>query len=198
MGIRAPSVVKYSPEREGPMNAAVRLTARLVPVLTLTFAAAAFAQGPPMPGPEHDVLKRDVGVWDSVMEMSFPGIPPMTMTGVETSTLLAGRWLVTEYRGEVAGMVFEGRGLTGWDPAKKAYVAVWVDSMNTSINQSESTFDAAANTLKGWMEMADPSGTKSRAKTEETWPTPDTRLVKVFGPDGGTEPMMKITYTKRK
>jgi hypothetical protein len=176
----------------------MRAAACLVPTLTLALAAAALAQGPPVPGPEHEVLKRDVGVWDSVMEMSLPGLPPTTMTGVETNTLVAGRWLVSEYRGEVMGQVFEGRGLTGWDPSRKAYVGVWVDSMGTSINQSESTFDAATRTLTGWMEMADPSGSKSRAKTQETWPGADTRLVMVFPPGGGTEPIMRITSTRRK
>lgn len=176
----------------------MRAPARLVPVFALALSSAAFAQGPPLPGPEHEVLKRDVGVWDSVMEMSFPGMPPSTMTGVETNTLVAGRWLVSEYRGEVMGQAFEGRGLTGWDPAKRAYVGVWVDSMGTSINQSESTFDAATGTLTGWMEMVDPSGSKSRARTQETWPTTDTRLVRVFPPNGGTEPLMKITSTRRK
>jgi len=151
-----------------------------------------------MPGPEHEILKRDAGVWDVVMEMQFPGMQPMTMNGTETSTLLAGRWLVTEFRGEIMGMTFEGRGLGGWDPEKKAYVGVWADSMSTSLSHSESTHDAATNTMKGWMEMADPSGGKSKARTEQTWPTADTRVVKVFGADGSPEPVMKMTYTKRK
>lgn len=170
----------------------------LAPVLALALAAAAFAQSPPMPGPEHELLKKDVGVWDCVLEMTIPGAPPMTMNGVETNTLVAGRWLVSEFKGEMMGQVFEGRGITGWDPAKMAYTGVWVDSMATSISVAESTLDAATSTLKGWMEMPDPAGGKSKAKTEATWPTPETRLVKVFGPDGSAEPFMKMTYTKRK
>lgn len=174
-----------------------RLVPVLVPALVLAFAAAAFAQGPPMPGPEHEVLKKDVGVWDVVMEMSFPGMGPMTMTGVETNTLLSGRWLVTEFKGEVMGMGFESHGITGWDPEKAAYVTASADTMSTSINTGEATHDAATSTLKGWMETSGPMG-KSKSRTEATWPTADTRLVKVFGPDGSPEPFMKITYTKRK
>lgn len=176
----------------------MKAAARLAPVLTMALAGAAFAQGPPMPGPEHEILKRDVGVWDTVMEMSFPGAPPMTMMGVETNTLLSSRWLISEFRGEIMGQAFEGRGMTGWDPEKKAYVAVWADSMSTSINQGESTHDAATNTAKGWMETASPMGGRSRSRTEASWPTADTRVVKIFGPDGSTEPFMKMTYTRRK
>lgn len=176
----------------------MKAAARLAPTLVLLLAVPAIAQGPPMPGPEHEVLKRDAGTWDVVLEMQVPGMGPMTMTGTETSTLVAGRWLVTEFRGEMMGTTFEGRGIAGWDPAKKAYVGVWADSMSTSLSQSESTYDAATNVMKGWMEMPDPSGGKTKAPTEEAWPTPDTRLIKVFGPDGSAEPTMKMTYTRRK
>jgi hypothetical protein len=174
------------------MRSAGRLT-----VLALAFAAPALAQGPPMPGPEHEILKRDVGVWDVVMDMNIPGMGPFTMTGVETNTLMSGRWVITEFKGEAMGMAFENRGITGWDPDKKAYVGVWADTMGTSLNTSEGTYDAATNTLKGSMDTAGPMG-RARMRSEATWPTPDTRLVKVFSPDGGAEPFMKITYTKRK
>jgi hypothetical protein len=120
------------------MNAALRLA----PALTLLFAAGALAQAPPVPGPEHEILKRDVGVWDVVVEMLFPGAPPMTMSGVETNTLVAGRWLVSEFRAEMMGQAFEGRGITGWDPGKKVYTGVWVDSMGTSLNLAEASHGA--------------------------------------------------------
>jgi hypothetical protein len=175
------------------MNAALRLA----PALTLLFAAGALAQAPPVPGPEHEILKRDVGVWDVVVEMLFPGAPPMTMSGVETNTLVAGRWLVSEFRAEMMGQAFEGRGITGWDPGKKVYTGVWVDSMGTSLNLAEASHDPGTNTLTGWIEMADPSGGKGRAKTETSWPAADTRLFKVFPPDGASDPFMKMTYTKR-
>jgi hypothetical protein len=178
----------------------MKAAACLAVILTLGLAAGAYAQGPPppQPGPEHEILKRDVGVWDATIEMSFPGAPPMTMTGVETSTLMAGRWLVTEWESDMMGQPFEGHGVAGWDPAKKAYVGVWADSMNTDFSHSESTYDSETDTLTGWMEMPDPMGGKSKAKTEETWPDENTRMVKIFGPDGGPEPFMTFTYEKRK
>jgi hypothetical protein len=171
--------------------------ARLALVLSRAATTPAFAQGPPTPGPEHEILKRDVGVWDVVMEMSFPGMPPMTMTGVETNTLMSGRWVVSDFKGEAMGMTFENHGITGWDADKKAYVAVWADTMSPSLNTGESTYDAATNTLKGWMETNGPLG-RTRSRSEATWPAPGTRVVKIFAADGPPEPVMKLTYTKRK
>jgi hypothetical protein len=162
-------------------------------------AVGAFAQAPPpQPGPAHAILEKDAGVWDVTMEMTFPGMPPMTMTGVETSTLMGGRWLITKFESDMGGQPFEGHGITGWDPSRKAYVGVWADTMGTQITHSESTYDAETDTLKGWMEMPDPMGGMSKVKTEEAWPEEGTRIVKVYGPDGGPEPVMSFTYTRRK
>ena len=178
------------------MKAASCLAATLV----LGLAAGAWAQGPPppQPGPEHEILKRDVGVWDATIEMTFPGAPPMTMTGVETSTLVAGRWLVTEYESDVMGQRFEGRGIAGWDPGKKAYVGVWVDSMNTEFSHSESTYDPETDTLTGWTGMPDPMGGKNKAKTVEEWPDEETRVIRIYPTMEAPEPSMTMTYKKRK
>jgi hypothetical protein len=176
----------------------MRLKTLAPTLVVLLLAAGAFAQAPPpQPGPEHAILARDAGVWDVTMEMSFPGGPPMTMTGVETSTLMGGRWLITKFESDMMGQPFEGHGITGWDPAKKAYVGVWADTTGTQITHSESTYDKETDTITGWMEMPDPMGGMSKAKTEESWPDEQTRIVKVYGPDGG-DPFMTFSYTKRK
>ena len=176
----------------------MRASACLAVIVALAAGAGAQGPAPPQPGPEHEILKRDAGTWDATIEMSMPGAPPMTMTGVETSTLMAGRWLVTEWTSEMMGQPFEGHGISGWDPAKNAYVTVWVDSMNTEISLGEASYDPETDSLTGWMEMPDPMGGKSKVKTVEEWPDEDTRLVRFFGPDGGDEPFMAFTYEKRK
>lgn len=141
----------------------MRLTASFAAALLLGAAASALAQPPvPQPGPEHDVLKRDVGAWDVTMEMTAPGMPPFQMTGVET------------------------------------YVSVWANTMSTSLNVGESTFDTATNTLTGWSEMPDPAGGKAKAKTVAMWPGPDQRVVKIYMPADAPEPFMTMTYKKRK
>jgi hypothetical protein len=178
----------------------MRLTTPFVAALIFGASAGAFAQPPvPQPGPEHEVLKRDVGTWDVTLEITpAPGMPPFSMTGVETNTLFGGRWVLTDNKFDMMGQTFEGHGISGYDPARKAYVSTWADTMSTSLNVGEGTFDAATNTMTGWSEVADPAGGKTKAKTVTTWPGPDQRLVKMYLPADAPQPFMTMTYKKRK
>ena len=49
----------------------------LVAVLSVALAAVVTAQQAPAPGPEHQLLKQDVGTWDANVEYWFaPNTPP--------------------------------------------------------------------------------------------------------------------------
>jgi hypothetical protein len=176
-------------------------------IAALCSSGTAWAQAgqdmPPMPkpGPEHEILKADVGVWDAVVEMFMaPGQPPATSKGVETNTLMGGLWLVTEFKGDMMGSPFEGRGMSGYDSLKKKYVGTWVDTMSVGIATVESTYDAATKTLSGTMEAPDMTGKVSRMKETVVYKDPNTRVFTMFntGPDGKDVPTMRITYTRRK
>ena len=170
----------------------------------LAVAGAARAQGPepPKPGPEHERLKKAVGVWDATVEMfQAPGQPPEVSKGTETNTMTAGGlWLVTDFKSTMGGQPFEGHGLAGYDPAKKKYVGTWVDSWTTMLATSESTFDPATKTETAYMDMADPTGKVVKTKMQTTWKDDDTRVFVLYGagPDGKEAPGLKITYKRRK
>ena len=57
----------------------------------------------PRPGPEHELLKKDVGVWDATVESTMqPGGKPSVSKAVETNTLLGdGLWLIEDFKGEI-------------------------------------------------------------------------------------------------
>jgi hypothetical protein len=162
-------------------------------------------QGMPMPkpGPEHMILKQDEGTWDAVVEMFMaPGAPPMTSKGVETNVVgCGGLCLITDFKGEMApGQPFHGHGTSAWDPAKKKYVGSWTDSMSSGIAMAESTYDAAAKTMTGYMEGPDASGKVAKMKSVVEYKGADSRVFTMYmpGPDGKDVLGMRITYTKRK
>lgn len=173
-------------------------------VVLLAFGPVAMASGqppPPTPGPEHEILKREAGTWDAVVEFTpGPGAPPMKSTGVEVNTMgCGGLCLITDLKVDMMGTPFEGHGIATWDPAKKKYVGTWTDSMSTGIALSEATYDAAAKRFTGSMEGPDATGTVTRSRSVVEWRDEKTRVFTMHstGPDGKEVEALRITYTKR-
>jgi hypothetical protein len=185
------------------------VTRLLMPIgvsLTLTLALApaiATAQGPPMPtpGPEHAILKEDVGTWDASIEMVAPGAPATPPSkGVEVNAIgCNGLCLITDFKGQVMGGPFEGHGVTTWDPAKKVYVGGWSDSMTAGLATTEGTWDAASKTLTTTMLTPDGSGGTVKMRSTVEYAA-GKRVFSIYmpGPDGKEMPTMRITYTRRK
>jgi hypothetical protein len=162
--------------------------------------ASAQAPAPPKAGPEHEILKNDVGTWDATVESYMPGAPtPMTSKGTETNTLVGGLWLVTDFKADMMGMPFQGHGITGYDANKKKYVGSWVDTMSSGLGLSESTYDAGTKTMTGTFEGPDPSGQIMKMKSVVAWKDPDTRVFTMSGtgPDGKDVKFMTITYKRK-
>jgi hypothetical protein len=165
--------------------------------------AIAAAQAPPIPtpGPEHAVLKEDVGTWDASIEMLMPGGPASPPAkGVETNVLSCnGLCLVTDFKGEMMGAPFQGHGVSTWDPAKKKYVGSWSDSMAPGLAVTEATWDAAKKTMNGTMNAPDGSGGTAKMRSTVEY-TEGKRVFSMFliGPDGKDMPTMRITYTRQK
>jgi len=157
---------------------------------------------PPKPGPEHNILKQDAGTWDATVEMTQgPGQAPMVSKGVEINTLLGGGlWLVTDFKSDMMGQPFEGHGISGYDSGQRKYVSTWVDSWSTGLSSGQSTYDAAARKMTGWMEGPDMTGQISRTTMVTEWKDLDTRVFTMSGPgpDGKEFAGLKITYKRRK
>jgi hypothetical protein len=182
----------------------VRLALAFVVISTIAVAAQ---QGPPpapKPGPEHEVLKMDVGTWDAVVELApAPGAPAgaSKSKGVETNRIgCGGLCLITDFKADMMGMPFEGHGVTTWDPAKKKYIGSWTDSLSTGLAIGESTYDAKGKKWSGTMEGPDMTGNVVKSRAVGEWRDANTRVFTMYsaGPDGKEAQSMKITYTKRK
>jgi hypothetical protein len=116
----------------------------LVAVVAVSvLASTSQAQEPPKPGPEHEMLKKLEGTWDASMNaggMESKGTMVYKMD-------LAGLWLSSSFEVQFGEMKFSGRGFDGYDPAKKKFVTVWVDSMSTAPMTMEGTYDKDKKTL---------------------------------------------------
>jgi hypothetical protein len=156
------------------------------------------------PTPEHEILKRDVGVWDATVtfHMGPPGTPATVSKAVETNRLLdGGLWLLSEYQGEFAGRAFLGRSTVGYDPALKRYVGAWVDNASARLMTMRGTYDEASGTLTMMTEGVDPATGKLVPQKHETiYKDEETRIHRMSQPGEGNKDvvMMEIVYKRRK
>jgi hypothetical protein len=150
----------------------------------------------PKPGPEHEILKSDVGTWDAKVETMSPN-GAMTSSGVETTRLgCGGLCTITDFKGEMMpGMTFEGHGTGVFDSRKKKYVGTWTDSMSQGLMISEGTWDPATKTMTSTMEGPDMTGAMVKYKSVVEHKDPNTRVFTMYNPDGAVG--MRITYTRK-
>ncbi|HVK17532.1 MAG TPA: DUF1579 domain-containing protein [Fimbriiglobus sp.] len=151
------------------------------------------AQEPARPSPEHEVLKKMEGNWD--LTMKFGG---MESKGTVTYKMdLGGLWLVSALESDLGGQKFSGRGLDGYDAAKKKYVGVWVDSMSTSPLLMEGTYDKEKKTLTMSGDGPGMDGKPVKFKSVSEMPDDDTINFSMYMGDG-KEPGFTITYKRKK
>jgi Protein of unknown function (DUF1579) len=126
--------------------------------ITVRFAGGAQQAPIPKPGPEQKVLDPLVGTFTAKIKFWMdPTKAPGESEGTTTRTwIMDGRFLQEDVEWIDGGMPFKGMGVTGYDPLKKKYVSIWVDSMSTSISVLEGTFDAKTKTLTETFDVLDP------------------------------------------
>jgi len=168
----------------------------VVLVALLVCVPRVFAQAPAQPGPEHEKLKQIVGTWDATMKMG-----DMESKGVMVWKMdLGGLWLASDFQGEFEGQKFMGKGFDGYDPAKKKYVGIWLDSMSTTPMTSEGTYDKDGKVLTMTGEGPGPDGKPAKYKMTTEHKDKDSMIFTMFmpGPDGKDAAMFSISYKRRK
>ena len=100
------------------------------------------------PEKEHAFLKKFEGRWEGTMSMrEGPDQPWKECKGSEQVRMIGEFWAVGEAKSESAEMPMHGITITGYDPVKKKYVVMWVDSMSPHVMQAEGTLDKSGNIL---------------------------------------------------
>ncbi|PYM15918.1 MAG: hypothetical protein DME18_02940 [Verrucomicrobia bacterium] len=167
--------------------------------ILLTFAIAhisALGQSPPTPGPEHEALKKLEGTWNAKVKM---GDEESAATATY-KMVCGGMWLMSDFQGSFGDQKFSGRGLDGYDPEKKKYVSVWVDSMSTRPMFLEGTHDKEKKTTTMSGEAPGPDGKLAKHKMVTHMPDDDhmTFTMFILGTDGQENKIMTIEYTRKK
>jgi hypothetical protein len=155
------------------------------------------------PGDPHKKLDAMIGTWDTkVTTWMMPGADPITGTGTSmNSWVMGGRYLEQRFKGEFAGMPFEGLGFTGYDNVKKQYWGSWMDNMSTAVMISNGSLAADGKTWTFEGSFPDPMTGKDLAVKEKvTVVDADHHTMEMWmpGPDGTMFKSMEIAYSRKK
>jgi hypothetical protein len=170
-----------------------------IPIVIVALALLATAPLPAQeevkPGTEHALLKKGEGAWDATVK----AMGNESKGEVHCKMALNGLWLMEHYKGDAGGKEFEGYGATTYDPAKKKFVNVYIDSMVTSPMLSEGTYDKEKKTLTLVGKMPMPGGKSMTASIAISYKDANTKVLSMKGrtPDGKELEMVEITYKRR-
>lgn len=175
---------------------------RFALLAVLVLPVTAQAQFPePKPTEAHKIFARDAGTWDCDVKMFLQGPTgtPTPCKGVEVNKLVAGGlYQMSTFKMKVMGRDFEGHGLQGYDPAKKAYVGTWVDSWTAAPTQIQGKYNAAKKTLTIMSDIVGPTGEKLKQKQVTAWTSDTTKKFDIYlVTPGGDVKVMSMTAKKR-
>jgi hypothetical protein len=169
----------------------MRMFAAVTMAAVLTGSAA--AQEAPKPGPEHKMLKKREGTWDTTMKaggMEFKGTVTYKME-------LGGLWLVGSMESDLSGQKFYGKSLDTYDAGKKKHVGLWCDSMSTTPMSMEGNYDKEKKTLTMAGDGVGMDGKPAKWKSVSEMKDDDTIHMSMYVGDA-KEPMFTVTYKRKK
>lgn len=147
--------------------------------------------------PEHEYLKQFIGTWTTDVTWWENGAENKSKGTATFSPIYGGRYIHSDYRGDMMGMPFQGSMLLGFNKVQNKFESVWVDSWSTGLSLSTGTADSTGKvfTMDGIMD--DPMTNQKMHTKEVTTFSGNTMTFEMSKVDGDkTEKMMTIVYTK--
>jgi len=156
------------------------------------------------PGKEHAELAKCVGTWagKTKMWMAPEATEPMTSECTQTcASIMDGRFIKIEVKGDMGGMPFNGFGITGFDNVSKKYTSSWIDNMGSGIMQGTGVASEGGKVITFTYNYNCPITKKPATMREvHTHTSPDAYTLAMFGadPHSGKEfKMMEIAFTRK-
>ncbi len=153
------------------------------------------------PGEMHKLLMNSTGDWhENLTFWMAPDAPAMQAESECTNKMILGdRYQESTHTGMFMGMPFEGKGVVGYDNAKKMFQSTWVDNMGSGIMYLEGKYNERAKTitLKGTAVDA-MTGKIEHVRQTLKFVDEKTQLLEMFMTKNGKEfKNMEIKLTKK-
>lgn len=149
------------------------------------------------PGKMHEWLAKGCGDWDAVVKMMMPGEPSTESKATShIEMIFDGRYQKGTFKGEMAGMPFDGISMMGFNNVTQQFEGTWMDSFSTGVMYVTGKMDGDRLVTAG--EFADPMTGKMIKQRMVTTRMGEDKFVDEFfhEMDGKEVPAMTITYTR--
>jgi hypothetical protein len=147
------------------------------------------------PGKEHAFLAESAGEWT----VKFDSPDGESSTGKAVNKMAhGGLWLTSTLEMKMPTGDFTGQGLDSYDPVKKKYIGIWVDSMSASPINLEGDRSEDGKTLTMTGKGPGPDGKPTDYKTVTVYLDKNKHTFKLWMGDIKGEPMMSATYERVK
>jgi len=154
------------------------------------------------PGPEHEFIRRKVGVWDIACEYFFdPSAEPLRAEGEDVVEALGEFWVVARAKFELPGLTLHGQAATGFDPVEGVYRSTWIDSATPFLYTFEGEFDAERGLLEMTGINIDPQRNQAvQYRSKELFGAPDARIFELLVEltPGMETQVLRYEYTRRR
>lgn len=152
------------------------------------------------PGEHHKHLEPLIGTFKADCTWYNHDGTTTTSTGVSKSSwALGGRFVKTEFTGDIMGEQFEGFGMLGYDNIAQQYVGTWYDTMMTGIliHRGSCSDDHKTFEMAGEFQM--PGGVTVKDRNVTRIIDANTHSFEMFhtGPDGQELKVGTIIYTRQ-
>jgi len=148
---------------------------------------------------EHEMLKEGEGTWDYVMKFKMaPDQPEMEAKGTEVCSMVGGFWMVFDTKSpDFMGAAWHGHGSIGFDPDKKKYIGIFINSHSPYAMMGEGTSDGPNKMTLNWEGKHGDQVEKSRSVHEKKDKDHSVMTMYGPGPDGKEMTYFTITYTRK-
>ncbi|SDM07563.1 DUF1579 domain-containing protein [Chryseobacterium taihuense] len=156
------------------------------------------------PSDMHQMLAKSDGNWmgETTMWMEDGGKPMTSTYEAVNKMMLDGRYQMSNHKGNMMGMPFEGLSIVAYDNSKKKFVSTWIDNMGTGIMSMEGDWNPSTKSIEFKGKMTDPSRPGKDCDVREvfTFVDDNTQKMEMYGPDpktGKEFKTMEIKFTKK-
>ena len=163
-------------------------------------------RGRPSAAQNIGILAPLTGTWDFTATVrAAPGAEPERTAGTTTNEMiLDDRFLSSTVLGNLSigghEALFNGRGLLGYDNAKKSFTSVWVDTLGTGMMVGSGKYDEKEKVLKETGRFTDPLDGVEKGFRSELWFTDAEhykRVIFTTDKSGKESKLMEFEYSRR-